>query len=74
MEAVGRLDGERLKRAQDSFESQMGQRKKFLMLRLVDPRHRKGQPEQLNQACILCCTLASWLHHWGAHPKAFART
>lgn len=53
-EAVGKLDGERLKRAQEWFEGQEGQRKKFLMLRLPDPRHRAGQPEQLNKASLLC--------------------
>ena len=50
VEAVGKLDGERLKRAQEWFEGQKGQRKKFLMLRLPNPRDRAGQPEHLNQA------------------------
>ena len=53
VEAVGKLDGERLKRAQECFEGQKGQRKKFLMLRLPNPGHRAGQPEQLNQASLL---------------------
>ncbi len=52
VEAVGKLDGERLKRAQEWFEGQKGQRKKFLMLRLPNPRDRAGQPEQLNQASL----------------------
>ncbi|CAL5225933.1 g8728 [Coccomyxa viridis] len=52
VEAVGKLDGERLKRAQEWFEGQKGQRKKFLMLRLPNPRDRAGQPEQLNQIPI----------------------
>jgi len=51
VEAVGKLDGERLKRAQECFESQKGQQRKFLMLRLPDPKHRKGQRDQLNKAC-----------------------
>ena len=48
VEAVGKLDGDRLRKAQEWFSSQNWQRK-FMLLRLVDPQHRSGQPDQLNQ-------------------------
>ena len=49
VEAVGSLDGECLKRAQEWFAGQ-DWRRRFLMLRLVSAEHRRGQPEKLNQA------------------------
>ena len=52
VEAVGKLDGERLKQAQEWFAGQKW-RRMFLMLRLVSPEHRRGQPEKLNQASLL---------------------
>ena len=52
VEAVGKLDGGRLKQAQEWFAGQ-NWRRMFLMLRLVSPEHRRGQPEKLNQAGLL---------------------
>ena len=52
VEAVGSLDGERLKQAQEWFARQ-NWRRMFLMLRLVSSEHRRGQPEKLNQASLL---------------------
>lgn len=51
VEAVGKLDGDRLRKAQEWFASQNWQRK-FLLLRLVDLQHRSGQPDQLNQVYL----------------------
>ena len=52
VEAVGSLDGDRIKQAQEWFAGQ-NWRRMFLMLRLVSPEHRRGQPEKLNQASHL---------------------
>lgn len=52
IERVGSLDGERLQRAQAWFAGQPGKtvKRAFMMLRLVDPQHRAGQRDRLNQA------------------------
>ena len=70
VEAVGKLDGESLKRAQEWFESQKQQRKKFLMLRLVDPGHRAGQPGQLNQASVCCICRVITTHQQECHHQS----
>ena len=49
IERVGELDGESLKRAESWFGTQPFKRS-FMMLRLVDPQHRSGQRDRLNQA------------------------
>ena len=49
IEQVGNLNGESLTRAEAWFGAHPFKRS-FMMLRLVDPRHRSGQPDQLNQA------------------------
>ncbi|CAL8466419.1 g5955 [Coccomyxa elongata] len=51
IERVGEVDGESLKRAQAWFGAQPFKRS-FMMLRLVDPAHRAGQPDRLNQVPI----------------------
>ncbi|KAK9902691.1 hypothetical protein WJX75_002901 [Coccomyxa subellipsoidea] len=51
IEQVGTLNGESLTRAEAWFGAHPFKRS-FMMLRLVDPRHRSGQPDQLNQVPI----------------------
>ena len=58
LEAVGALDGGRLAAAQTWFDAQQQEeptlaRTHFMLLRLVDPSHRVGQPDRLNQARLL---------------------
>jgi hypothetical protein len=48
VQQAGSLNGETLARAQEWFAAQ-GWKRRFLMLRLVDPAHRAGQPDKLNQ-------------------------
>jgi hypothetical protein len=54
---AGSLDGAALRAAQAWFASperkQRWRRQHFMLLRLVDPRHRVGQPDRLNQARLL---------------------
>ena len=52
IERVGEVDGGSLKRAQAWFGAQPFKRS-FMMLRLVDPSQRVGQPDRLNQVSIL---------------------
>jgi hypothetical protein len=51
IERVGSLDSSALRRAQEWFEAQ-GWKRRFMMLRLVDPAHRAGQPDKLNQVAL----------------------
>ena len=59
LEAVGNLDGGRLAATQAWFDAQRREepdlaRTHFMLLHLVDPAHRVGQPERLNQARSPC--------------------
>ena len=54
LQALGSVDGDALRKAEAWFTEQKERlrRHHFMLLRLVDPVHRVGQPDRLNQARV----------------------
>ena len=59
IDRVGEVNGGSLKRAQAWFGAQPFKRS-FMMLRLVDPSHRVGQPDRLNQVSFYILVFQGW--------------